>query len=417
MNQPGKVHVVGAGVAGLAAAVRLATAGVRVALHEGAGHGGGRCRSFHDEVLDRTIDNGNHLLLSGNTAVASFLAETGAVDALAGPNKAAFAFADLGTGARWTLRPNAGRLPWWIFSATRRAPGTRARDYLAGLKLARAGDATISQCLDATRPAFARFWEPLVLAVLNAPPREAAARLLWPVMTEIFGRGAKAARPLVAREGLSHAFVEPALRTLERHGAEIRFNQRLRAIIRQGERATALDFTRGRVALGPEDRVVLAVPPAGAAELLPELPSPKGARAIVNAHFRVSEPLPTNLPFLGLVGATAHWLFIRDDVVSVTVSAADDLAEVENEDVARRLWADVTRALSLTATALPPWRVIKEKRATFAQVPAELARRAPARTPWRNLFMAGDWTDTGLPCTIEGAIRSGHRAAELARAP
>jgi squalene-associated FAD-dependent desaturase len=413
----GKVHVVGAGVAGLAAAVRVAASGARVVLHEGAGHGGGRCRSFHDDVLDRTIDNGNHLLLSGNTSVAAFLAETGAEAELAGPEDAAFAFADLKTGARWTLRPNAGPIPWWIFSPARRAPGTAPRDYIAGLRLARAGDATVAECLDTTRPSFARFWEPLVLAVLNAAPDEAAARLLWPVMTEIFGKGSAAARPLIAKEGLSQTFVAPALRALEQRGAEIRFNQRLRAVIRQGERATALDFARGRIELRQGDTVILAVPPAGLSELLPEVPSPTSARAIVNAHFRVEAPLPSDLQFLGLVGATAHWLFIRKDVVSVTVSAADALAEVENDEVARRLWADVARALSLPAERMPPWRVIKEKRATFAQVPAELARRAPARTAWRNLFLAGDWTDTGLPCTIEGAIRSGHRAAAMARAP
>jgi hypothetical protein len=257
----------------------------------------------------------------------------------------------------------------------------------------------------------------LVLAVLNAAPDEAAARLLWPVMTEIFGKGSAAARPLIAKEGLSQTFVAPALRALEQRGAEIRFNQRLRAVIRQGERATALDFARGRIELRQGDTVILAVPPAGLSELLPEVPSPTSARAIVNAHFRVEAPLPSDLQFLGLVGATAHWLFIRKDVVSVTVSAADALAEVENDEVARRLWADVARALSLPAERMPPWRVIKEKRATFAQVPAELARRAPARTAWRNLFLAGDWTDTGLPCTIEGAIRSGHRAAAMARAP
>src|SRR5208282_5630063 len=123
---------------------------------------------------------------------------------------------------------------------------------------------------------------------------------------------------------------------------------------------------------------------------------------------------PEELPFLGLVGGPAHWLFRRGSIVSVTVSAADALAEVANEEVAARLWGDVAKALALPGAPLPPVRIVKEKRATFAQVPAALAKRARTRTQLANLFLAGDWTDTGLPATIESAVRSGHLAAAAA---
>lgn len=107
----GRVHIVGAGLAGLACAVRLATAGAAVTLHEATGHAGGRCRSYHDPVLDRDIDNGNHLILSGNRAMLDYLAECGAADELWGPTEAVFPFRDIATGERWALRPNGGRLP------------------------------------------------------------------------------------------------------------------------------------------------------------------------------------------------------------------------------------------------------------------------------------------------------------------
>ena len=404
------IHVVGAGLAGLAAAVRLSGAGRRVVVHESAGHGGGRCRSFFDDTLGCTIDNGNHLLLAGNRDAMAFLEIIGSRDSVHGPKDASFTFADLSDGKRWTIRPNAGRLPWWIFAAKRRAPGTSPGDYLAALKLALASrDATVADCLDTGRPAFERFWQPLVMAVLNADAREGAARLLWPVMVEIFGRGAAAAQPLIAREGLSRSFVEPAIAFITAHGGEVRFNERLHAVSHEADTIRSLDFTGGPVPLGTDDRVVFATPPLVAGELL-GIDTPRGSRAIVNGHFRVDGPLPSDLPFLGLCGGTAHWLFIRGQVVSVTVSAADALAERPNEEVAATLWADVARALGLTG-ALPPWRVVKEKRATFAQLPSELPHRAPTRTRWRNLVLAGDWTDTGLPATIEGTIRSGFRAA------
>lgn len=413
------VHIIGAGLAGLGAAVRLTTKGVRVALHESAGHAGGRCRSFYDEALDRVIDNGNHLLLSGNDTAMEFLDAVGSRDSLIGPKAPVIPFVDLESGRRWSVHPNAGRLPWWIFVPSRRVPGTTPGDYLASLRLSRAGkNATVADCLKVSRAAYRLFWEPLTIAVLNAGIAEASANLLWPVMTEIFGRGAKASHPLIAREGLSQSFIEPALRLLDRAGATVRFNQRLRAIVRAGDRVTALDLVRERVALGPEDSVVLAIPPTPAMALLPEIKGPEETRAIVNAHFRLPRPMEEEgMPFLGLIGGTAHWLFLRRDIASITVSAADDLAEKPNNEVAATLWKDTAKALALGDAPLPPWRIVKEKRATFAQIPSQVALRPSPRTPWRNLVLAGDWTDTGLPASIEGSLRSGFRAADLAIAP
>ncbi|MEO5338321.1 MAG: hydroxysqualene dehydroxylase HpnE [Magnetospirillum sp. WYHS-4] len=407
------VHVVGAGVAGLAAAVRLAGQGVPVVVHEAAGQAGGRCRSYHDTTLDRRIDNGNHLLLSGNRSVAEFLAETGASGELAGPERAEFPFLDLETGERWTVRPNGGPLPWWIFSPSRRVAGTTPGDYLQSFRLRRPG-ATVAECLDTARPAFRRFWEPLAIGVLNASAKEGAANLLWPVLLETFGRGEAACRPRTARRGLSETFVDPALAFLAKRGAEVRFNRRLKGLSCGAGRVASLEFAEGPLILAEGDCVVLAVPSWTAADLLPGIMVPRGSRAIVNAHFRLRRPGPETGP-IGLVGGIAQWVFVRGDVASVTVSAADALAEEPAEAIAARIWPEVARALDIGAAQIPPWRIVKEKRATFLQAPEEVARRPGPTTSWPNLVLAGDWTATGLPATIEGAIRSGHRAADLLR--
>lgn len=409
-----KVHVVGAGVAGLAAAVELAAAGREVIVHEGAGHAGGRCRSFHDETLGRRIDNGNHLLLSGNRSARAYLARIGAADSLTGPAEARFPFLDLRSGERWEVHPNAGRLPWWIAAPSRRVPRSRMRDYLRALALRKAGpDATVTDVLGTAGPAFERFWEPLAVAVLNTAADEAAARLLWPVMEEIFGQGGRACRPLIAREGLSESFVDPALAWLAARGCPVRFNRRLRAVEIAEGRAAILRFGEDEIRTGREDTVVLALPAPVLGNLLPEISTPDEHRAIVNAHFLLPGPPARDLVFLGLTGGTAHWLFVRGEIASVTVSAADALAERPNEAVAAAIWPEVARALGRDGEAMPPVRIIKEKRATFAQTPAQLRRRPSPRTAWPNLVLAGDWTDTGLPATIEGAIRSGQRAAEI----
>ncbi len=409
------VHIVGAGIAGLAAATWLLAAGRRVAIHESAGHAGGRCRSFFDETLDRTIDNGNHLLLSGNVAMMDYLRRIGAEDQLTGPSRAAFPFVDLSDGSRWTVEPNAGPIPWWILLSGRRIPGTSVFDHFSALNLATANaDATVVEAVGGEGPLFRRFWEPLAVAVLNTPAETGAATLLWRVVRETFGRGATACLPLIAREGLSQTFIEPALTYLEANGAKIAFNRRLRAIEREGDAVTALDFGDVDVSLDSTDSIILAVPPAAATSLLPGIEAPLESHAIVNAHFRL-EGAPAavigGMPFLGLVGGVAQWLFVRGDIVSITVSAADALAEESTERIAELTWADVAVALDLPASPIPPCRVVKERRATFAQTPAAEMRRPGPRSPLGNLFLAGDWTNTGLPATIEGAIRSGEAAA------
>ena len=411
------IHVVGAGMAGLACATEIARAGRAVTLYEAAGQAGGRCRSFHDETLDRLIDNGNHLILGANPAVFSYLDTIGGRGGLAGQSRAEFPFVDVRSGERWILRPNGGRLPWWIFSSRRRVPGTRWMDYLAGLKFALAGkEATVADCVGASGILTERLWEPLTVAVLNASTAEGAARILWPILRLTFGRGEAACRAYVAQNGLGPDLVDPGVNYVRAHGGEIHFNRRLRELRLANGRFDGLEFASESVTLGRDDTVVLAVPPAGMGQLLPEISAPLETRAIVNGHFRLDHKveLPGGNHLLGIIGGTAHWLFARGDIVSVTVSAADKLAEKEAGEISKLLWRDIAAALGKPPSEPPPHRIVKEKRATFAQTPAMLAKRPPPRTAYNNLFLAGDWTDTGLPATIEGAVLSGQRAARLA---
>ena len=388
------LHIVGAGLSGLAAGLRAAHAGADVVIHEAASTAGGRCRSYHDNTLGTMIDNGNHLVMSGNYATLDYVRHIGAEHRLAGPPTPQFPFVDLATDERWCLRPNPGRVPWWIFDRDRRVPDTRAVDYLGLIRLLWAGsDASVADAMARERRLYERLWRPVLLAALNTDPGEASAALATAVMRETLMAGGHACRPLVATQGLGPAFIEPALDRLRAGGARVQFGHRLRAITFGARRAEALDFGDDELKLEATDAVVLAVPAWVATALVPGLSAPSEFRAIVNG--------------------TIEWIFAFADRLSVTISGADRLLDVPRESLAHSLWKEVARVTGLAAT-LPPWQIIKERRATFAALPAQDAKRPSTVTAWDNLLLAGDWTATGLPATIEGAIRSGNRAADLA---
>lgn len=405
-------HVIGAGLAGLSAAVALAGAGVRIILHEAAGMAGGRCRSFTDPATGLTIDNGNHLLLSGNHATLDYLKTIGTAELLEGPAEAQFDFADAASGERWTLRPGAGRIPTWITDPGRRVPGSRPMDYFGILRLfLMPRMRPIGPSIGGSAVLNERLWKPVLVAALNTDPAESAAGLAAAIVRETLAAGGAACRPLVAVHGLSSTFVEPALRRLAEAGTDIRFNDRLQGITTDGHRVTGLDFGDIAMALGPEDKVVLAVPPWIAGRLLPGIPAPQDFRGILNLHFAIRPPAGQPR-ILGIVNATAEWLFAFEDRLAVTVSNADRLLGEPQEALANRIWTEIAPLCGL-GPELPAWRVVKEKRATFAATPAEVRRRPKTRTRLANLALAGDWVDTGLPATIEGAVRSGNAAAAL----
>jgi hypothetical protein len=151
-----------------------------------------------------------------------------------------------------------------------------------------------------------------------------------------------------------------------------------------------------------------------AKSLVPELTTPDAFESILNIHFRMTAEA-AGPGLIGLVGGTAEWVFVKPDHVSVTISAANRMVNRTAEAIAGAVWPDVCTALGVGGE-MPPYRVVKERRATFAATAAQERLRPGTRTGLANLVLAGDWTATGLPATIEGAIRSGRSAAEALRA-
>jgi hypothetical protein len=310
-------------------------------------------------------------------------------------------------------------LPWWIFDQTARVPNTHPSDYLtlAPLLFAKPGR-TMAQTMRCDGVLWDRFLRPFLLAQLNVEPRHATAELAAALVRGSLFAGGQACRPLVARHGLGSAFVDPALRLLQHDGATIRLGAGVRelAFSAAGDRLEALVFDGERVALDAGDAAVLAVSPAVARALVPGLVVPDAFNATITAQFALERPAAL-APVTGLVNGTADWLFACEGRLAVSVRDAGRLLDTPDDALAALLWRDVARAADLPAETPPAWRLSIEREAGFAAVPEQEMKRPGVRTRWPNLALAGDWVATGLPATVEGAIRAGQQAADALQTP
>lgn len=378
------VHVVGAGLAGLAAALAASAGGARVSLFDAAPQAGGRCRSFHDPVLDRVIDTGSHLLLGINRVALDYAHAIG------------------GTAHMRSLAPrihfhHVVQRRDWTASPVR--PPVGWREILRAAWPLIPTTASVAQWLGRC-PGYGEFWMPLCLAVLNTAPEHADARLLARVLRAILAGGRAGFRGFLFPRGLSAALIDPALETLRRRDVKIRFGRRLRRISQH-----KLTFADASHDLSAADRVILAVPPWALAEFFPDIRS-FATESITNVHFRLPRAQGPDHP-VGLVGGVGHWLFRRDDVASVTLSACG----LPPDPV--QLWTEIAPILGLDGP-MPVHRVITEKRATLTHAPGLGPLRPPSTTQNKGMFLAGDWLASPWPCTMESAISSGLRAARLA---
>ncbi len=401
------VHVIGGGLAGLAAALECTHQGLSVVLYEASPELGGRARSYFSNELNAHIDNGAHAVLQNNTNVQRYLGLCGSFGALTRFGTDGLPFYDIGSQKTWTLK-----LPSALWNSAHRPPDVSMIDLLAGLKLLTAnGQRNAADALRASPQAFATLWEPLCTSALNTPLAESSAASLAIVLKQMALPGGLRSGLLLPKQSLTSTYITPTQMWLESRGVGIKLGSPVRHLTTTNQRVTDLVLDEN-ISFNADDVIILALPPWSPVLNDIGISTDRFRYApIVNAHFKL--PAPAASQFTGLIGGHGQWVLVRDGIASVTVSAADDLNSQMPQVIAQTLWAEIAQLLN-QPSVLPPFHVIKERRATLRHTPGLDSHRPGASTKFQNLFLAGDWTNTGLPCTLESAIQSGFGAAQHA---
>jgi squalene-associated FAD-dependent desaturase len=433
------VVIIGAGFSGLSAAAALAERDARVLVLEARPRLGGRATAFPDRVTGELVDNGQHVLFGCYSDTFAFLRRIGAEGHVRLQPSLEVPFVAPG-GALTRLRCPDLPSPLHLLAGVLEWEALPLADRISVLRLAvpllrRSGIAADSETVrewlirHGQRPAIRTWlWEPLAIAALNQPPERAAAGPFARVLAEMFGGGPRAAAIGLPVRPLDRMYAEPAREYIQRRGGEVRINAQasVAGVTPDGGRVAALDVRGERITAGA---FISAVPWFAIADLFARVPLPGSLARTVDAARRTPAlPIVTvNLwydrpvmqeAFVGLAESDIHWIFDKRAVLggdashlSIVTSAAEALAPLGNEELIALAAARVRDALPDAARArLIRGVVVRERRATFSVAPGVPPRPA-VTTGLDNFFLAGDWIDTGLPGTIESAVRAGHQAA------
>ncbi|MDP3147514.1 MAG: hydroxysqualene dehydroxylase HpnE [Ignavibacteria bacterium] len=436
-----KCLIVGGGLAGLSAAVFLASKNIQVHLIEASPKFGGRAYSFLDDKSGDEIDNGQHLLLGCYYETIKFIKLLGAEDQFYFQKRLEINFVDQ---HKKEFHLKAIKLPY-PFGLLAGLLSYRALSLLDKIKIKtlistllftdsnKYSDVSVLDWLKKNgqnERSIKAFWEVIGVGALNSHLKDASAKMFIDILKVIFLKGSDASAMIIPKVGLSKAFVEPALNFLQSSKNELSHSEKLLEISIAQNKAIAVGTDKGII--NDFDAIIFAIPSYAISKIIEKKPipspsqregyndSPFGGKeggldlstsSILTLHLWLKEN-KMKKPFYALLNSPIHWVFNHGNYITTVTSSADEFIEKSQEELFSIVSEELQKYLDIKKEDISDYKIIKEKRATFIPNKENLLKRPSVKTNLENVFLAGDWTNTGLPATIEGAIKSGVTAAE-----
>ncbi len=421
-----KCLIVGGGLAGLSAAVTLANRNIHVHLIEASPKFGGRTYSFIEETSGCEIDNGQHLLLRCYYETIEYIKRIGATNLFSYQKQLEINFVTRAK-IKYQLKPTELPYPLGLFfgflnydvlsildkvkilSLLVQLPFIHSEKYLY---------LSVEEWLfeqNQSQNCIKSFWEIIAVGALNSQLKDASSKMFIDILKVIFLKGSDASAMIIPKVGISKAFIDPAIKFLKMNNTELILSEKLLEISIQQSKAVAIKTDKGTI--NDFDAVILAIPSYALSKINEEnliIENNKTdlkTSSILTFHLWLKE---NNLkkPFYAFIDSRLHWVFNHGEYITTVTSGADDLIEKSQGELLKIISTELSAYLGINRENISRYKMIKEKRATFVPNKENISKRPTAKTKLENVFLAGDWTNTGLPATIEGAIKSGNTAAK-----
>ncbi len=426
--------VVGGGLAGLSTSVYLSLKNYNVTLIEASPKFGGRTYSLYNSTYKDEYNNGQHIMMGCYKNTLDYLETIGSYNLLSIQPSLNITFVEEG-GSQYQLKAPKYFYPFNLLIAILNyktlSLGNRFKlvDFFLDLMCCFKDDLSKMTVVDwfllknQNDETISKLWETLVVGTMNTTPDKASAEIFYNVLKEVFLSGNSSTKIIIPNGGLSKLFVEPALLTLEKNNSGCVTSEKVESIVVSNSKVSKVITNKN--SYQDFDALVLALPPHSLDkikflddsnnEIVPLFKihlSGFKYSSILNVHLWLNKN-PFTKKFYGLIDSEIHWLFNNTKHINLTTSSADHLINLDNDEIMQDFYEELENYFpSFNRSMVESWKIIKEKRATFIPDYASNSLRKEIQSPYSNMFFAGDWTDTGFPSTIEGAVMSGKLASE-----
>lgn len=422
-----KCLVIGGGFAGLSASAHLSNAGYNVELIEASPKLGGRAFSFIHKQTNAIIDNGQHIMMGCYNETLKFLKLINALDKITVQENLRVNFLKTNFELH-ELKASSSFYPFNLLSAILNYSAITFRERLSilcfFLKLPLFAQRDLSKMSvdnllmkeNQNENVKKAFWAIICVGALNTNLKKASAKVFVDILKEIFLKGSFGSKIILPRTSLSEMYCEPARQFIETRNGKIVLSERVEEI--KVEKRKAVEIRTDKRRISDSEFVVCAIPFYAAQKILPFLNlgdfNPQYS-SILNVHVWLAEAKKENnldKNFYALIGSKLHWVFRHDSHITCVISDAGYLLNLTDDELMKMITEELGKYMNITANDIKDYFIIKEKRATFIPSNEILNNRPNTETEVKNLFLAGDWVNTGLPSTIESAVKSGKVATE-----